>query len=172
MERSYGGIAPTAVAEKDPKFSQGKTKTTEKEKEKMLAYMFMDGAHGGFRPMMRDLDSDFTLGHSMYPGTVEESLQVMSMFTEQPAYRAIMKKKQKGRKSDDDPRGEKSFGQMSKNEMKRKGVCFKCKKKGHRAAECPGNDASSVSSDEVGSVAETNNFIGWNSGWSNVESSV
>ena len=33
-----------------------------------------------------------------------------------------------------------SFVQVTKREMMKKGLCFKCKKRGHKAVDCPNGD--------------------------------
>ena len=97
IERVYGMIAPNAVAEKDPKYNkktdEKKKEQVEQERSKMLAIMFMERAHRGFKPMLGDLARDYALGAALYPETVADALQVLNEYTEQPRYKAIMKKK-------------------------------------------------------------------------------
>lgn len=135
IERAYGEISPVAVAEKDPKYNQGKAKAISRERDRMLAYMFMQSGHKGFTPLLRDMENDYALGHGKFPETVEEALQVLTMYMEQPLYKIIMKK-QKKEKQDGEATPEMSFAQMSKKEKMKKGLCFKCGKKGHLAANC------------------------------------
>ena len=59
------------------------------------------------------------------------------MFTEQLVYQAIVKKqvgKTRQEKEDREAPGL-SFAWMTKEQMKKKGPCFKCGKQGHRAFE-------------------------------------
>jgi Zinc knuckle len=143
VETTYGSIAPTAVAEKDPKYaSRTAGDLTKLAREQMVASMFMDGAHHGFKPLMRDLENDFALGSALYPGTMSETLQVMTVYAEQPLYKSIMKKTRKSK--DDDEAPELSFAQMNKKEMMKRGLCFKCGKQGHRAKECPETEQQNV----------------------------
>ena len=145
MEHTCGKLQPIALAEMDPKYAKAadatKEKMKERERQKVLAYLLMEGAHRGFAPLLRDLESDYALGQAKFPKTMEEALEVMSMYTEQTLYKTIMKKISKHHKQDEnDTIEELSFAQMTKRDMIKKGLCFKCKKHGHRARECPNDD--------------------------------
>ena len=129
LELSYGAIAPVAVAEKDPEYSKGKAKAIEKQKKKMLAYTFIDGANRNYKPMLRDLDNDYALGNDKYPADVEEALEVLT------AYAARHFTKKKPTEKEENPSSELSF--MQRREMMRKNLCFKCGKPGHKSHECP-----------------------------------
>ena len=62
------------------------------EKNKMMASLFMNGTNPGFKPLLRDLENDYSLGAALYPATLEEAFEVLQVFTEQPVYQAIVKK--------------------------------------------------------------------------------
>lgn len=66
-----------------------------------------------------------------------EALEVLTVYSEQLLYKAIMKKVCKKTNHDDEDALELSFAQMSKKEMMKRGLCFKCGKKSHQANECP-----------------------------------
>jgi hypothetical protein len=136
-ERMYGKIISSVMVDND----KSKDKADEKQlraKEKMTVVLFMEGASNGFKPLIRDLENDHVLGSNKYPETLAEALQVMMVFTDQPVYKAIMKKMKKKQSMDDDGNPDVSFA-MSKVEMIKKGLCFKCGEKGHKASEWPGN---------------------------------
>ena len=76
-----GKIEPVKVTEQDPKHKANKSKIIEQEKNKMLAFLFMDGANRqqcGF--LMRDLGKDHALGSDQCPEMVEDALQVLSLY--------------------------------------------------------------------------------------------
>jgi len=77
VELLCGGIEPVKVAERDPKYAKSKTATIEKEKGKMLAVAFVEGADKSFKPLLNDLEQDCSLGDDKCPATVEEALQVL-----------------------------------------------------------------------------------------------
>ena len=74
------------MAKKDTKF------TVNGEKNKMMAFLFMNGANPKFKPLLRDLANDYFLGAALYPVTLEEAFKVLQVFTKQPVYQAIVKK--------------------------------------------------------------------------------
>jgi hypothetical protein len=133
VERSYGPISPVAAAEKDIEYDKAKKKTTEKVAAQMLACVFMRGAdHKMYGHLMKELDNDYTLGDSKYPDTVEDALEIMTVYYE----------RNKNRRSTRSKINEElgltfaQTNQTTKEEMMQLGLCFKCGKKGHRAFEC------------------------------------
>ena len=164
VERAYGTISPTVVAEKDKKYSLAgdtkKKKMVEDGRQAMMAMMFMRGAHRGFRPLLNDLESDFAFGAQLYPSTVADALQVLSEYTSQRLYKSIMRKKKHGYE-----KGQKeiSFLQMSKAELRRKGLCFTCGKKWSPGHECDSNGENGQESGQQGNV---NLQIPTRRGWS------
>jgi hypothetical protein len=71
----------------------------------------------------------------MYPVTLVEALQVLMVYAEQPVYKSIMKKLKKKQLVETDE-GSPEVAQMNKTEMIKKGLCFCCGEKGHKACEC------------------------------------
>jgi hypothetical protein len=62
---------------------------------------------------------------------------VLMVYAEQPVYKSIMKKlKKKQLVETDEGSPEVAFAQMKKTKMIKKGLCFCCGKKGHKASEC------------------------------------
>ena len=98
--------------------------------------MFVEGAHFGFKPLLRDLENDCALGAAMHPETVDEALQVMTVYAEQPMCEAIVKKMRK-KKAHDDEEEPVSFAQMTREQKMKKGLCFQCGKEGHIRKDCP-----------------------------------
>jgi Zinc knuckle len=135
-ERMYGTIVPSVMVDGDKSSAKIDDKR-KKAREKMIVILFMDGANKGFKPLMRDLENDYVLGTNKYPATLAEALQVLMVYSEQPVYKAIMKKLKK-RQSVETEEGSPdiSFVQMKKIDMIKKGLCFRCGEKGHKASEC------------------------------------
>jgi hypothetical protein len=91
VERMYGDVIPDVIVSKD----SGKEKKDVKElnaKNKMLAILFMEGGNWGFKPLLRDLENNFSLGAFLYPGTPAEALQVMLVYEASSICKAITKK--------------------------------------------------------------------------------
>jgi hypothetical protein len=66
-----------------------------------------------------------------------EALQVLTVYAEQPVYKLIMKKlKKKLLVETDEGNPEVEFVQRKKINMIKKGQCFCCREKGHKASEC------------------------------------
>ena len=132
-ERAYGDVAPVAVAKKNKSaYKKTPDATLKVEKQRMLAFMFMDGADKKiFGYLLRNMGNDHALGQEKYPDTVEEALQVMMLFAEK-----ALKQNKRGRTHPQQPSSEVSMAQMSKNQMRKKGLCFKCGKPGHLAINC------------------------------------
>jgi malic enzyme len=60
---------------------------------------------------------------------------VLMVYAEQPVYKSMkLKKKQLVETGEGSP--EVAFVQMKKTEMIKKGLCFCCREKGHKATEC------------------------------------
>ena len=132
VERIYGKIKPSELAKKNTKF------TVNGEKNKMMAFLFLNGTNLGFKLLLHNLANDYSLGAALYPATLEEAFDVLQVFTEQPVYQAIVKKKI-GKTRQEKERREApdlSFAQLTKEQMKKMGLCFKYGKQGHRAFEC------------------------------------
>jgi hypothetical protein len=135
VERMYGDMIPSVIVSKDG----GKDKKEVKglnAKNKMLATLFMEGENRGFKPMLRDLDNNFALGAPIYPESPEEALQVMMVYETNPIYKSIIKKLRKKKRPSDEDELQHGSSFMNKAEMMKKGVCFKCGTKGHKAADC------------------------------------
>jgi len=97
VESTCGSIALKAAAERDPKCKAGKAnkELMKTACNRMIASMFVEGAHFGFEPLLQDLENDHALGAAMHPETVDEALQVMTVHAKQPMHKAIVKKMQK-----------------------------------------------------------------------------
>ena len=81
VETTYGKIEPVEVAKKDSKYSTNKSKIIKQEQNKLLAFLFMDGANRqqyGF--LLQDLGKDHALGSDQYTEMVEDTLQVLSLY--------------------------------------------------------------------------------------------
>ena len=101
----------------------------------MLAYMFLDGADKTmFGYLVKNMGNDYALGNDTYPEDVESALQVLLLYQE-GVHRKSTKKKNIQR--DNDEMVELSFAQLTKNQMRKRGMCFTCGKKGHTAPQCP-----------------------------------
>ena len=107
----------------------------------MLAYLFMDGANKKiFGYLLKNMSNNHALGTKKYPEDVETALQIKLLFQE-GAQRKIEAKKRCKQAEDESPG---SFAQMTKAEMMKKGLCFKCGKHGHRANECKTKEETSA----------------------------
>ena len=103
-----------------------------------MVSLFMNGANPGFKPLLQGLENDYSLGAALYPAILEEAFEVLQVFTEQPVYQAIVKKQVGKTRQEKENREapDLSFAQMTKEQMKKKSLCFKCGNQGHRAFEC------------------------------------
>ena len=136
-ETTCGKIEPVKMAEQDPKRKANKSKIIEQEKNKMLAFLFVDGANRqqcGF--LMRDLGEDHALGSNQHPETVEDALQVLSLYGQ----------KRKSKKPGED-KVETSFAQSEKRKSKMK--CWNCGEIGHGVKDCPKRAANTESEQET-----------------------
>lgn len=127
-ETTYGKIEPVKVAEQDTKYAKSKTKVMEQERNKMLAFLFMDGANRqqyGF--LLRDLGKDHALGTNQYPETVEDALQVLSLYGQ----------RRKPRKSSEDKMDKVDLSHAQMDKRKRKMKCWNCGEIGHGVKDCP-----------------------------------
>jgi hypothetical protein len=135
VEQTYGPFAPVTVAEKDPKYKGNEEATLERERNKMLACMFMQGAsHLKYGGVMRQLKQDYALGDGKYPESMEQAVQVLRLCE------AKGLKKPKSKTSEDLTEAEESglaAAQLPHFTKLKEGRCFKCGKKGHMAPNCP-----------------------------------
>jgi len=135
VELCYGPLKPEKLAEKEYKSNASQTRKEailEEQREKMLACIFMRGTNKLLKTVLKDLENDFALGQAKYPATVEEALQVMTLYEDR-----LKPKFKKGYTAvAEGMNPELSFAQMK--EMKKNGQCFKCGKQGHIAVNCPG----------------------------------
>jgi hypothetical protein len=156
-ELCYGTLKPDKLAEKDPDYSGGKKAEKEaimeQERGKMLACAFMEGTNKTMKSMMKDLEHDFALGQTKYPTTVEEALQVMTLYTD-----SNKSKSKKGQlKEEESPA-------LSFAHCVRKGKCFKCGKQGHKRADCPGNNNNGDASGQESGEEQSERRVGWHGG--------
>ena len=87
------------------------------------------------------MSDDHALGTEKCPEDVETALQTMMLFQEGAQKKTDAKKRRK--QAEDESPGL-SFAQMTKGEMMKKGLCFKCGKHGHRANQCKAKDETSA----------------------------
>jgi len=125
VELLHGGIEPAKVAERHPNCAKSKKATTEKEKGKMLAVAFVEGADKCFKPLLSDLEQGCLLGDGKHPDAVEEALQVLSLHEQQTLKRMVKKKP----KSEDEAPLVLSFAQNRK--------CWHCGQPDHVKKDCP-----------------------------------
>ena len=126
----------------------------------MIATIFMNGAHAGFKPLLNDLKSEYALGADKYPKTIEDALQVLTQYTEQQLYKAIKNRSRKKRKGEQEL-GAASFAQMSKNQLRKKGLCFKCGKKWSPDHECQEDDNDDNDTDPQQHTQVQANYRSW-----------
>ena len=129
VELSYGELAPTTVATREPKYKKDAGMAMKRARDKMVAYLFVQGANKIYKPLLKGLDNDYTLGDDRYPETIEEAMTVLTEYGNRNGGTPYPKKQP-------EEKVELNFAQMSVEEMRRKGLCYKCGKKGHRAFEC------------------------------------
>ena len=128
-------MPPTAVEKKDKGCKATDAKKVSKAREQAFAVLFMEGGAKGFGLLLRDLENDQALGASLHPETVADALQVMMPCQEKPICESVMNNANKKFTTMEDKNPDFSF-MMSKVEMMKKCLCFKCGKPGHKAADC------------------------------------
>jgi hypothetical protein len=134
-EQMFGTIVLPVMVDADKSGAKIDKKQKNQEK-KMIVVLFMEIANKGFKPLLRDLENDYVLGVNKYPATLVESWQVLMVYAEQPVYKSIMKKlKKKQLVETDKGSPEVAFALMKKTKMIKKGLCFHCGEKGHKASE-------------------------------------
>ena len=137
VEEKYGSISPSVVVGLDKSKKSAKEKES-KAREEMLVVLFMEGGHRGFKPMLRDLLNSYAMGTDNYPETIYDALQVMMVHQEGPVYKAVMKRvrAEKIKNNGGQDTIEASFTQMSKTELRTKGLCFNCGDKWQPGHKC------------------------------------
>jgi len=155
VERTYGSIAPAEIAKKDNNYKNETDKVLARERERMLACMFMDGADKKvYGLLLKKLQDDYSLGDEKYPEDMQEALQVLQLYTGKQN-----KKKQK----ESEERVGMSYGQVENRK------CYKCGKQGHLKKDCPERNSAQESSQEQNQSANVQ--VGWHgeriepSGW-------
>ncbi len=135
-ELSYGVISPVENAKKTKDYAKSKSAAIEKERDKVLAYIFMQGAdRQQYGSLMYGLGKDHSLGNDNYPASVEEALEVLTMNTKK------MKKTGTNATKANGDSLELAFAQMDKKEARKKGICYKCLEKwspGHKCGDKKG----------------------------------
>eukprot|EP00977_Amphora_coffeiformis_P008241 scaffold1852_cov170-Amphora_coffeaeformis.AAC.1 len=132
VDRAYGEITPMVLAQRDQAYKADAEGVSRAERNKMLAYMFMDGANKKlFGYFMKNMHDDYALGNDNYPTDVETALQVLLLYQEGT------QKKTSKKETWVDEQVDLAFAQMTKNDKRKRGLCFKCGKKGHKEADCP-----------------------------------
>ena len=154
VERAYGAVAPLAVAKKNTTaYGKDPDGTLLAEKNRMLAYLFMDGADKKiFSYLLKNMSNDHALGTKKYPEDVETALQIMMLFQEGAQKKMDAEKRRK--QAEDESPGL-SFAQMTKAQMMKNGLCFKCGKKGHCANECKKPTEADKSVNGIGAAQRT-----------------
>ena len=139
LDQTYGdNLYPKAWLSADTRVNVKADLKIEQLKEKFMTFLFMKSCNKGFQPMLKDLDQDFSWDEKgRYPSTRLNALKVLKEYEGHPTYRSIMKKANKI-KAD----GEANLQVpglnflMSKKDMKKKGLCYRCGKAGHRSSDC------------------------------------
>lgn len=126
VEQAYGKVMPVEIAKKSGRYSSKQSEVEDDARKMLLAFIFMDGTDKKvFGPLLKDLNSDYALGNAMYPKTVEDALQVLTIYI----------KKHGG--SSGNPKEESDKIALGFAQESRKIICWKCKKEGHLKRECP-----------------------------------
>eukprot|EP00977_Amphora_coffeiformis_P021617 scaffold9572_cov157-Amphora_coffeaeformis.AAC.4 len=80
------------------------------------------------------MHDDYALGNDNYPTDMETALQVLLLYQE-GTQKKTSKKEPCVNELNPGP-VELAFAQMTKNDKRKRGLCFKCGKKGHKEADC------------------------------------
>eukprot|EP00977_Amphora_coffeiformis_P019690 scaffold7395_cov175-Amphora_coffeaeformis.AAC.4 len=135
VDRAYGEIAPMVLAQRDQAYTNDAEGISRVERNKMLAYMFMDRANKKlFGYFMKNMQNDYALGNDNYPTDIETALQVLLLYQE-GTQKKTSKKEQWVNEPNPGPI-ELAFAQMTKNNKRKHALCFKCGKKGHKEPDC------------------------------------
>jgi len=124
VESVYGPLNPMKIAKNNTGYASDKEATVKLERDRLLACMFMDGANmKRYGRLMKDLADDYALGEAKYPESLEEALQVLSMYHKEG--------KGKDKRLENDPGLEMTF-------VQRRGPrCWKCGECGRVKKDCP-----------------------------------
>ena len=127
VERSFGAIAPSVLAEKEPSFAKSKQKATDAARDKMLAAMFMAGAdRKRFGMVLKRIMDDYAVDQrTKFPVSLEEALEVLTM---KESSTVVTKKSGKGKEETPVL----SFAQQSS-----KRTCWVCGSEDHVKKTCP-----------------------------------
>ena len=128
-ESTYGKVVPVEIAKKDSQYQSNHSTVEDGEWNKLLAYLFMDGADkNAYGPLLDDLQNDYALGmHDIYPDTVEDALQVLIMYH---------RKSVTGSQMDEDDEKKVLLAQ-STHGGKKNIKCWLCGIEGHVKKDCP-----------------------------------
>ena len=127
VEKVYGMVLPVKIAERDRRYNRERARVEAKERAKMLAVAFMEGADRqvyGF--LCRGLSDDHALGDDRYPETMEDALEVLRVSGAKKAAKKV--------KSD------KELAELKKLQLVQGAgqvTCWKCGEVGHVKKECP-----------------------------------
>lgn len=121
-EATYGPVNPIEAAKKLKLYSRDRDKAIDKTRRQMLAYLFMQNANQKYKPLLDGIHDDFTLGDDRYPDTIESAYEILEQYARQHK----LHEKRGGSRED---KVELNFAQMSKTQLRKHGLCFKCKKK-------------------------------------------
>ena len=103
--------------------------------------------------MLKNMSNDHALGREKCPTDVESALQIMMLHLEAVSKKLADKKQCKQLEDKSPQLG--GFVQMSKNKMRQKDLCFKCKKHGHMADKCPDNGNSGNDGNGAAQMVQT-----------------
>ena len=137
LDRTFGDFYPKVLVDIDKRAKAKPDEKIAEAKEKFMTILFMESCNKGFKPMLRDLERDYSLGAELYPTTRVDALKVLMEYERQPVYVSIMKKIQKRKEAAKEEVNVEGFEfVMSKKEMIKKRLCFRCGKVGHKARDC------------------------------------